>query len=59
MAEPIRATILIPTYDCQVCKHNWIPRVPDPSQCPFCGARYWRKGREGPPNRGGRSKAAR
>jgi hypothetical protein len=28
---------------CTRCKHEWQPRVPDPTQCPKCHSPYWNK----------------
>lgn len=28
---------------CKKCKHEWLPRVNDPIECPNCKTRDWRK----------------
>lgn len=33
----------LPTVTCLRCNHKWIPRVPEPIQCPNCGSAYWNR----------------
>ena len=30
-----------PTYKCANCGHEWIPRNPQPRECPKCGSARW------------------
>ena len=34
-----KLTILI----CKRCGHNWVPRISNPTVCPFCHSPYWDK----------------
>lgn len=36
----------LPKYECKDCGASWIPRVPKPKQCPFCGSRHWDEPKE-------------
>lgn len=38
--------IELPHLTCQRCGNTWIPRTPEPKQCPKCKSPYWNKTRK-------------
>ena len=41
--------LIIQTVKCLRCGHEWVPRTPEPQQCPRCGSRKWTSRQEGAP----------
>ena len=39
---------MLPTCTCTRCAHVWVPRVPQPRNCPNCHSPYWNRERVRP-----------